>query len=321
MAEIFAPFEANGPWPLDKRQVFATKAAMKAFDTEHLPDTYFAVCNEDHKLYIYSVDNVEDENTGKWQVFSGGGGGSLESDLTATVGLGGITKGKKYPAGTSLEDIITDLIAPYVKFTFSGITLTESGTTYEYGTKVTVSKVKINYSNGSLPVITAKIGTSSGGSDIYDGNIVSEYTLTTAQEYDGTTGGSIYCTISDGKNDIEQHATVSYGYKVYYAVTNPTVRPSSTDWIAVSTFGENGIVTPSYKKGQLLWIGYEDTNATMIQFQNPLTKTWSEIGTGTKKDTIKHKVKLETGITVNYTVLYSASGMADDGNTVNFRLA
>lgn len=54
MAELIAPFDINGNFPLDKRQVFATLDDMYSFDTAHLPDSYFAICHETGKMYVYN---------------------------------------------------------------------------------------------------------------------------------------------------------------------------------------------------------------------------------------------------------------------------
>src|SRR3990172_4690902 len=67
---------------------------------------------------------------GKGFGFSGGveaGGGSIDNDLTATTAyLPGIPIGKNYPAGTTIETILTDLIAAYVAPSFSNLTITLS---------------------------------------------------------------------------------------------------------------------------------------------------------------------------------------------------
>jgi hypothetical protein len=56
---------------------------------------------------------------------SGSGGGSLVNPITTTVPyLPGIPLGTNYPAGTSLEQIFDDLLAPYVVPAMSGLGIT-----------------------------------------------------------------------------------------------------------------------------------------------------------------------------------------------------
>ena len=43
------------------------------------------------------------------------GGGVLEEDLTATTSIGSVTSGKTYSKGTSLEQIIRDILTTYQK--------------------------------------------------------------------------------------------------------------------------------------------------------------------------------------------------------------
>lgn len=56
---------------------------------------------------VYFVDDPNGE--------PGGGGGALSEELVATVNIGSVTNGKKYPAGTSLETIIRDILISYLK--------------------------------------------------------------------------------------------------------------------------------------------------------------------------------------------------------------
>lgn len=62
------------------------------------------VINEDNHLIVTLSDGTE---------LDGGeflGGSTLKEDLTATVEIGTVSSGKKYPAGTPLEDIIRDML-------------------------------------------------------------------------------------------------------------------------------------------------------------------------------------------------------------------
>lgn len=70
------PFAANvellSEVPNFTRDMFETKAAMKAFAEYMLPPIFLAVCKEDGGIYLYNKDNMVDEETGKWRAVSGG---------------------------------------------------------------------------------------------------------------------------------------------------------------------------------------------------------------------------------------------------------
>lgn len=59
----------------------------------------------------------------------GGGGGSLLDELIASVTVGGVASGKRYPAGTLLEQIFRDMLNPtaYPTLTNPSATLTATG--------------------------------------------------------------------------------------------------------------------------------------------------------------------------------------------------
>ena len=71
-------FLTKSPSPLDGKQEFATILEMKNFDTSWLGNTAMATCDEDGKLYVYNVNNTENDTTGKWEeVGTGGSSGDL----------------------------------------------------------------------------------------------------------------------------------------------------------------------------------------------------------------------------------------------------
>jgi hypothetical protein len=147
---------------------------------------------------------------------------------TVTKEVGGISKGKTYDKAT-IETILKELLFPHVSPTFSRISLSESSGTYEYGDEVTVSKVTPYFTLGSDQINSIKIGTSAGGSDLYSGNSATNgvtISLTTNKTFDGKTGGTIYCSISDGTDTKSVSASIGYSYYTYYAVTNNTSEPT-----------------------------------------------------------------------------------------------
>lgn len=73
---VVSSFSLKGKFPIDERMIFDTIEAMKTYSTSFLPDMYFCFVKEDQNLYIYSTQNDDDPNTGKWRVFEGGSGSS-----------------------------------------------------------------------------------------------------------------------------------------------------------------------------------------------------------------------------------------------------
>ena len=75
------------------------------------------------------------------------GGGVLKEEITSTVAIGSVTVGKRYPVGTSLEDIIRDILVQY-KTPAVAITLTPDTTLYDVvsetlpTTKITANVIK-----------------------------------------------------------------------------------------------------------------------------------------------------------------------------------
>lgn len=98
---------------------------------------------------------------GKGFGFSGGagssGGGTLVNPITVTVAyLPGIPLSTNYPAGTTLESILNDLMAPYVKGSMSGLAtvLNPNDTYIEVGRTVNIvsaSWAVVNDSEGNPP--------------------------------------------------------------------------------------------------------------------------------------------------------------------------
>lgn len=100
----------HGKKPNFERDAFETKAAMKAFNENWLPDVFMAICYEDHQIYLFDRSNDVDPETGRWRVFSGGGDSKLTAAMTANSPIGFIAEGKKFDAGTNIEDVLRTLI-------------------------------------------------------------------------------------------------------------------------------------------------------------------------------------------------------------------
>lgn len=199
---------------------------------------------------------------------------------TVTKEIGGISKNTVY-TDASIVEILTDLLFPYVAFSFTGISTTESTGTLEYGTTRTISKVTPKFTLGSKPITSVKIGATSGGDDLYTGTTATNntaITLTNSITFDGTTGGGVYCTLSDGETSLTKSAFVSYAYYTYYAVTDSTDTPTS--WTPVGSAAVTDIAITA-NAGQYIWIA-SSGNYTGICELNELSGKYNSAAETTK---------------------------------------
>lgn len=184
---------------------------------------------------------------------------------TVTKALGGIAKDKTYD-NADIADVLSDLLFPYVAPTFNSISTSASSGTFEYGTTRTVTKVTPNFTKGSKNITSVKIGTTNGGSDLYSGTSATSgtaITLTKSKTYDGTTGGTIYCTISDGTQSATKSAAVSYTYYNYFAVTSSTTAPTSAS--SATSNGTSAEATITTTDNSYVWFLMPNQNKKTIQ--------------------------------------------------------
>lgn len=156
---------------------------------------------------------------------------------TVTKEIGGIAKNTTYD-NASLETVLSDLLFPYVKPDITGLAIyNESSSsvsgTHEYGTSITVDKFKPTFTKGSKPITSIKVGTTSGGNDLYSSTSASSgttYTLTNSKTYNGKTIGTnyIYCTIGDGEQTDSTYASIIFSYYPYAYTSSSTSVSSIT---------------------------------------------------------------------------------------------
>lgn len=91
------PFGANiellSEVPNFTRDMFATKAEMKAFAEYKLPPIFITTCKEDGNIYVYNKNNTVDSVTGKWRSINASGSSSYE-DLTNKPAIEGVVLNK-----------------------------------------------------------------------------------------------------------------------------------------------------------------------------------------------------------------------------------
>lgn len=228
---------------------------------------------------------------------------------TVTKEIGGISKDKVY-TDADIIDVLSDLLFPYVAPAISSITLSDAAGTYEYGTAKTVSQVTLNFAKGSKNIISIKIGTSSGGNDLYSGDSATSGTaipLTKSKTYDGKTIGSnnIYCTISDGTQSASTSATIKYIYYTYSKLTTSTSPDTSG---ATRRNQSDADSTYSYTAGQYLWLYSRDANK---KIQTYVAGSWAGVNTTASSEIT---LTLSSGATAKYyayrTDKFTATGQA-----------
>ena len=108
---VGAGFRLRSPQQNFERDSYTTLDEMKNVVDSTLPDIFTATCLETGKLYIYKKDNAVDETLGKWREIVGTGGSSeLTNPITVSETVGGAEQGTSYPIGTSIEDVIADVL-------------------------------------------------------------------------------------------------------------------------------------------------------------------------------------------------------------------
>ncbi len=215
-------------------------------------DEHCAKADHNHNNIYYTESEVDSKVT-----ISG----------TVTKAIGGIAKDKSY-SNAAIVDVLSDLLFPYVAPSLSSITLSEAAGTFEYGTSKTVSKVTPNFTKGSKAITSIKIGTTSGGSDLYSGTSATSgtaITLTNSKTYNGTTGGTIYCTISDGQQSSSKSASIGYTNYNYYAVTSSTTKPTSASTTGVKNNAQSAEATITTTDNTYIWFLMPNQNKTTIQ--------------------------------------------------------
>ena len=173
---------------------------MKNFDTSWLGNTAMATCDEDGKLYVYNVNNTENDTTGKWRVVAtGGGGGASTADaveyLNDTVG------------SATVEEALNKLIADYyyVAPSVTSFTATPSGGTYEIGSTIT-APITFNWSYNK-DIVTQTLT---------DCPLVDETVRTATYNTDITTNKTFTLTAGDGQNNVSKNISYSFTNKVWF---------------------------------------------------------------------------------------------------------
>lgn len=227
-------FLTKSPSPLDGKQEFATILEMKNFDTSWLGNTAMATCDEDGKLYVYNVNNTENDTTGKWRVVATGSeGGASTADAVEYI--------NDTISSTNVEEALNKLISDfyYVKPSINSFTASPNGGIFEVGTTIT-APITFNW-NYNKDITTQTL------TDC----ILSDETVRTATyNSDITSNKTFTLNASDGQNNVSKSISYTFVYP-YYTGVSTTDTLTETDIKALTKKVETkGNKTVNYTTSQ-----------------------------------------------------------------------
>lgn len=97
-------FALNSQQPLDARNKYQDKAALKAVTDAVMDDGHLAYCMEDKKYYVYDSGNKVDANVGKWRELQTTVPGKGEAGGVASLGSDGKVPASQLPS--YVDDVI-----------------------------------------------------------------------------------------------------------------------------------------------------------------------------------------------------------------------
>ena len=157
---INSGFSIGTPQPIDSRNVLS-KEAMKNINENVWPDTYFATCKDDGKLYVFNKSNELSDETGKFRLVTENSltdaDMEIGEDISSTQDIGLLASGTKIKSTASIKDILLNIL------TGSGpktTTVTDNNTTVTEESKLDGGNIE-NASNetGSYDITTDSDGT------------------------------------------------------------------------------------------------------------------------------------------------------------------
>ena len=192
-------FLTKSPSPLDGKQEFATILEMKNFDTSWLGNTAMATCDEDGKLYVYNVNNTENDTTGKWEeVGTGGEGGASTADA--------VSYNNDTISVTNVDDALNKLISKvyYVAPQINSFTMTPSTAVYEVGQ--TVNSLVFNWTTNKDII-----------SQTLTDCVLADETVRTATYNTPLSANKTFTlSINDGENTSNKSLSIAFRHKFYW---------------------------------------------------------------------------------------------------------
>ena len=194
-------FLTKSPSPLDGKQEFATILEMKNFDTSWLGNTAMATCDEDGKLYVYNVNNTENDTTGKWKVVATGGeGGASTADAVTYENAGVDTEIDNVKK--ALDKLFNKVY--YVAPQITSFTMTPSTTVYEVGQ--TVNSLVFNWTTNK----------DIASQTLTDCVLTDETVRTATYNTPLSANKTFTLSINDGENTSNKSLSIAFRHKFYW---------------------------------------------------------------------------------------------------------
>lgn len=232
--------------------------------------------------------------------------------------VGGVSAGTTF-SNKTVQEVFDMLFYPEIPLGNLGVTSSQASGSFEYGTSRTIYTVTPTFAVGSYPITSFKIGTSSGGSDIYNGTATSgtAITLSSPITWNGQSTYTLYCTLTDGHTTKTATLTYTPVYSSYYKVASTTTTPTS------SLTRDNGVdsssgTSISYAAGNYIYMYSHSKSGSSHKIQTNVFGQWADVSVGT---TYIGSVNIinSAGATVSYYVYRTTSPMAGAGSGT-FRL-
>lgn len=208
----------------------------------------------------------------------------------------------------------------YTSFTFNSIATQASSGTFEYGTSKAVTYVTPTFTNGSDAITSTKIGTTSGGSNLYNGGSATSgtaITLTTPLSMNGETDTTVYCTLSDGTTTTTRSTAFKFPKYTYYGgfLASSSTKPTKNDLTGVATIPTNGVqITTSMLQNIFFVSPTPIPNATI---QRQVDGQWTDSGLD---GTIEETANFTTSTNKTLTYYYYHTGQTLMNTTARFRI-
>ena len=215
-----------------------------------------------------------------WLPVGGGGSNEYENAVQVPVSLGGVDAGTTFPLGTTVQDVLTMLLYPYVSptisaFSFedSGLFSLEVGATYDGGAAVTFNWTTTSPSNivaasGELKDLTDNISRASGLNDTgtTDCNLP-QVVKTVAASHQW----QLKFSQTEGA-DITRSFSVSWQWRVYYGTSaNASLTENQIEALTNAPLKAAASGSYSFAAGNYKWLCYPTAMGLRTSFIDPQT--------------------------------------------------
>lgn len=195
---------------------------------------------------VLSVDNKGNVEWVARVVGEGGGSGTLESAINSNITVGGSAAGTKYPEGSSVENVLKNMLVKYYPPSIS-ISLSPSTTIYEIGTTTPPITITVNAVKNSDPIEYLRFFIQSNTVYIMDKKTYAEivdggtFTYTYNDPINETTTVSVKC--SDGETVVSDSKVIKFIHAMYADVSNDIeLQPQ----VSGKILREKGTITNTY---------------------------------------------------------------------------